>query len=365
MKKIKVYLQRPWKQTDSPYYLFLRENPPENVEYVNANEFKLIQSSKKLEFNNLMKRYIKKSVRFLIPWVPNAHFTKTDKKFDLIHCAHCLSLNNKPWVCDMEFVNQFWAGVKENNKTSAIKSILKRNNCKRIMPWTEWAKDAILKDFPEIKDKIEVVYPAVPEKAFKKKKSNKIRVLFSARRFYFKGGLHAVEVIDRLTKKYKNVEGIVVSATPKEVIDRYSKNKKIIFKGMVSQEELFKDIYPSCDIFLYPSYTDTFGFQILEAMSFGLPVITVEGQSRTEIIEDEITGKVVKLCKKFCEDHLKNLEDQNETINLLEMAVEKLINDPKLRKSMSKNCINEIKSGKFSIEERNRKLKRIYGGVLK
>ena len=39
---------------------------------------------------------------------------------------------------------------------------------------------------------------------------------------------------------------------------------------------------------------------------------------------------------------------------------EKLMNNKKLREKMSRNALKEIKSGRFSIKERNKKLKRIY-----
>ena len=53
MNRIRVYLQSPWKFSDSPYYLYLRQNPPLNVEYVNANELRLnSKSSKRMKLQN-------------------------------------------------------------------------------------------------------------------------------------------------------------------------------------------------------------------------------------------------------------------------------------------------------------------------
>ena len=363
MNKIKVYLQSPWKFSDSPYYLYLRQNPPDNVQYVNAEDFELIQSGKKLRLQQKIKHYIKKILK-LMPGLPNAHLTKTQRGYDLIHCAHCLSLNKNPWVCDVEYVNQFWASGRINNKKAILK-ILESDYCKKILAWTQWSADGISKEFPEISNKIKIVYPGIPIRKFVRKESKRITLLFSSRRFIFKGGLHALEVIDRLTKKHENVYGIIVSDVSEEIKKNYSANSKIEFLGFVSQERLFKEIYPKADIFVYPSYTDTFGFGLTEAMSFGLPVVTVGGLSRREIITNNKTGFVIEEPENFDVSHFNNISDYSDLINKLEENTEKLIKEGNLRETMSKNCLNEIKTGKFSIESRNNKLRMIYEGALK
>lgn len=367
-KKIKIFIQKPWVQSDSPYYKFLRENPPEGIEYVNAKNFKLIQNKNKLKLNNWIKQNGKKWVRKFFPNLPNIHFTKDSEKYDLIHCAHCLSKNkNKSWVADMEHFGQFWLAPMAQNKHGSKKWILPyilSNNCKKIMPWTEWSKNNILKRFPELKDKIELVYPAVPERKFKKKKTGKIKLLFVGRNFYLKGGEVAIKVVDELSRKYENVEGVIVSDTPSVILKKYSKNKKITFYNLLSQEKLFREIYPSCDIFLYPTFSDTFGFAILEAQSFGLPVITQKTRSTHtlhETIREGETGFIIENLGASGEDRNFNKKIIREII----INTEKLIKSKPLLKKMSKNCLKEIKSGKFSIRKRNEKLKKIYSDALK
>lgn len=343
MSKIKIYLQRPWKNSDSPYYLYLREQPPENVNYVNANEFKLIENKRKFKINNFVKKNVKNLLK-LASGLPNAHRTK-ENGFDIIHCAHCLSLNKKPWVADIELYQQLWASQNAGKKLK-IKKLLESEHCKKIMPWTEWCKKGVLKQFPEIENKTEVVYPAVPGRKFKKSESKEeINLLFSARDFFLKGGKDATETIDKLTKKHKNVNGTIVSDIPKEILNKYSGNKKITFHRLMPQEKLY-ELYKKADVFVYPTKVDCFGFGILEAFSFGLPIVSCEGQARRELIEDGKTGYVIS------QERLTGV-------------VEKLINDEKLRKKTSKNCLKEIKDGKFSIKQRNKKLKRIYEEALK
>lgn len=367
MKNLKIYVQKPWKVSDCASYKLLKEFPPEGVEYANMGDSNLIQHKKGLKINNFLKKFVKGAVKVFWPSMLNAHYTRDASEYDLIHCEHCLSKNNYPWICNMEYVGQLWATgtIPRRYNRNRILKILQSPHCKKIITWTDWARKDIVREFPEIEGKTEVVYPGVPTHRFKKIRSNKIRLLYVSRRFYFKGGLYALEVMDRLTKKYDNVEGVVISDVPAEVLKKYSENKKIKISGMIPQKELFEKIYPSCDIFLYPSFTDTFGFAIIEAMGFGLPVVSVGGHSRKELIEEGKTGFVVE--NPYGDSvKMENLEKLNEgVVNNLGGKTEKIILDDRLRIRMGVNCQKVVKAGKFSIVNRNKRLEEIYLGALK
>lgn len=358
MRTLKVYLQSPWKWTDSPYYKYLRENPPVDIKYINAQSFKLIQNKNELRIKNWIKQTIKKNIKRFYSSMPNVHYTKDAGKYDLIHCAHCLSKNKQPWVCDIEHVGQFWAsGITANKKI--VRKFLTSAYCKKILAWTECSKKNILKEFPEIEDKVEVVYPVVPLPKIKKKKSNKVKLLFVGRDFEMKGGEIAVMVINKLTRKYDNVEGVIVSDTPLKVLNKYKENKKIKFYGLMSHEKLFNEIYPNADIFIYPTFSDTFGFAILEAQSFGLPVIAMKTYSTHTLKETISEGKTGFVIENMSANANARTFDEKIIKGVVE-KVERLIKDKKLLKLMRKNTEEEIREGKFSIKRRNEKLEKIY-----
>jgi len=367
MKKIKVYLQRPWIFGDSPYYDYLTKNVAEEIEYINVKGKKqgIVEDIKKFKLLNKVKRVVKLTLRNLFPFLPNVHLTLASDEYDIIHCAHCLSLNKKPWVVDIEYVNQFWAGGIPKKQKWLIKKLLKSKYCKKILAWTEWTKKSILEHFPELEQKIEVVYPALPLQKLRKKTGKKINLLFVSRRFYFKGGLHALEVMDSLTKKYSNVEGLIISDVPEEVMSKYSKNSKIKFLKFVPKKKLFSEIYPMTDILIYPSYTDTFGFIILEALSFGISVISVGGQSRDDLIKNGKNGFIIKEPKKWNVQDLEKISTLKKTIGEIERKTELLIKNRKLIGKMSANALKEFKGGRFSVKERNKKIERIYSEAIK
>ena len=362
-KKIKVYLQYPWKFPDSPYYKYLINCPPKSISFDNAKKKGgAITNRRFFWLLIILKRKIRKLVKVMNIVIPNARLSPVGN-YDLIHCCHCLSKNtNKPWVADIEMMGSFSMPFDQRSKTlEKVGKYLRSKNCKKILPWTKSIEKDILQSFPRFKEKIEVVYPAVPEiKNLKKPKNKNIKIIFIARYFGLKGGEVALEVLERLRKKY-NIEGIVVSDVPEKIKLKYPKIK---IHGLVSQKELFK-IMTSSDIFLYPSLMDTFGFSLLEAMSFGLPIITVDTnwtKSRKEIVEDGKNGFIFDIKEKMYSGELRR--DKEIVIRKLVENTSKLINDRNLREKMSKECIKTIKEGKFSMKNRNEKLDRIYKNAL-
>lgn len=363
MRKIKVFLQRAWKVSDSSYYKYLGIGLPNWIEYVNLNPVKTstINSSKDFWKNHFLKQRIKNFFRKTRLPYPNAHRTRHAKRYDLIHCAHCLSWNRKiPWICDVEYSNQFYVGNKSKLLKKIVRNILKRKNCKKIMPWSKWSKKNILKEFPELRKKIEVVYPALPLGKFNKRNYKKINLLFVGRDFIGKGGEIALEVMDYLTKKCKNIYGTIISDIPKEFLEKYSGNKKIKLSNLISHNKLFEKVYPNSDILIYPTRSDTLGFAILEAQSFGIPVIATKTTSTHTINETISEGKTGFIIEGDISAWSGNEKEKKRMVKKIIKKTEKLIKDKKLLRNMSENCIKEFRDGKFSIKERNKKLEKIF-----
>ncbi|WP_420317657.1 glycosyltransferase family 4 protein [Ekhidna sp.] len=65
------------------------------------------------------------------------------------------------------------------------------------------------------------------------------------------------------------------------------------FLGWLQGEELAEAI-ASCDLFVFPSISETFGNVVLEAMASGLPVIAAEGGGPKSIVQVGKTGYLVK-----------------------------------------------------------------------
>lgn len=367
-KIINVLLQYPWKFPDSSYYKNILDFPPADVGFVNYQKqnkkMQIIGSSKEFERMRKFKNKIRKLLRIIK--MPNLTYSKS-KDYDLIHCAHCLSLNKKPWVVDTETYNQLASAggdvARKGLGKHLIKKKLESKYCKRILCWSDDCKKTFENVFPrnkKILDKITILPFAVPEIKFRKIPHKNLRVLFVARWFDAKGGRQTLEVFDRLSKLHPTVEFIFLCPISKEFKEKYSKNKQIKFMELVPQGKLFNEIYPSCDIFFYPGFGDSYGFAVPEALGYGLPVISTNTFAKSELITDGKTGFLVNLPLNW-----EGYADMNE--KFIQNLVEKtslIIKNEKLRKFMSKQAIKEAKE-KFSIDFRNKKLKQIYEEALK
>ncbi len=60
-----------------------------------------------------------------------------------------------------------------------------------------------------------------------------------------------------------------------------------------SDQENIKQLYASADIFVLPSFKETFGIVFLEAMHYGLPIITTNVSAMPELIEEGKNGFLV------------------------------------------------------------------------
>ncbi|GHJ89291.1 hypothetical protein NliqN6_5693 [Naganishia liquefaciens] len=66
------------------------------------------------------------------------------------------------------------------------------------------------------------------------------------------------------------------------------------FMGYQEKEELAR-CYASADFFCFPSFTETFGQVVLEALAFGLPVIGLDADGTRDLVKPELTGLLLPL----------------------------------------------------------------------
>ena len=94
---------------------------------------------------------------------------------------------------------------------------------------------------------------------------------------------------------------------------------RVEYLGFLEKEDKFKALGKS-DILVYPTYKDIFGIVNLEAMEFGLPIVSTQEGAIPEIVEHNITGLLTN--KKDAEGIAENIE--------------RLLNDIDLRIKMGK-----------------------------
>ena len=236
-------------------------------------------------------------------------------------------------------------------KTSLMRSLVRYglSKCQTIIVVSHDERARIVESlpWPEIWDKMKVVYNGVevPEKPHKI--SSDLIVIGSTARVQVEKGIDTF--IEALPVVKKNV-GPVFKVVLAGAIDHQEIPRRVEELGLTGDVSFvgFQEDVPSflrqLDIYVFPSRSEVFPFSTLEAMAAGLPIVA----TRVGGIPEQITnGK---------EGYLVDLDD----VKTLSECLSKLIKDPALRKNMGGRAYLKAKS-EFNIKDMTNKLLSIYG----
>jgi len=368
----RIYLSSP------EHYLYdeLLECPPENVEYI-MRDLSFYSSP---DINNLQVfKYIKDKFKNRI----NSHIVSSKNPLDLIQSNGSIIYDSETlWTVDFEDGTAFtYLNTPTKEEKERVSEVLSSEKCKKLIPHCEAAKESFFNLYEpseNIKNKTEVVYPAFHAPENFDQETEKFSILFVAREFERKGGYEAYRAFKKLNKYHDNLEFICVSNAPESLKKEDIENTR--FYQDVERDKLY-DLYREADIFVYPTFHDTFGLVMIEAMSHGNPVITIDDFATPEIVNAGEDGYRVKGYdeKWFDTDtkiridkynNWKVLREQHreeEKDRIVQEIVDKisvLLEDREKYKKLSDNAREKIESGKFSIEKRNKKLNRIYRNAV-
>ena len=118
------------------------------------------------------------------------------------------------------------------------------------------------------------------------------------------------------------------------------------YQGVVETDDVPRFINKS-RIFLYPSREEPFGLSIIEAMACGVPVVSTDVYGPKEIIKNNYDGITVP----------------PDNVVALAGAIEKLLEDDKIRAMIIENGIKSVKN-KFDIKNHARQLLKIYRELI-
>jgi len=126
--------------------------------------------------------------------------------------------------------------------------------------------------------------PGVPA-AERKADGDGRTLLFVARDFEAKGGPVALEAL-RLVRERRPETRLLVAGP--ETGDPGLEG--VEWLGPKSRDELYRDVYPRADLFLYPTRADCAPLVVMEALAHGLPVVAPNAFALPELVQDGVTG---------------------------------------------------------------------------
>ena len=363
--------------------------PPEGYEYVQAN------SVQENLFKALSGRNISYTVlRAIDELVPTSLLKAWSQRrrrppsgTSLTYAHHHLVLRNEPWVVETEY-----AGLLLGDRVHHIsrfrhhvEEALSSTYFRGIRCWSEAARRTLVEGCSSagFKEKVEVIPHAVPLRRFVKElRSGGIKLLFVgsgniAGQFYVKGGNYLLDTFQLVRQRFPEAELVIRSDMPAPALRRANQTPGVkVLHRMVPWDELERE-YLSADVFLLPSHT-TPPFTILDAMSYELPVVSLDVWANGEYVADGKTGLLARP-PKAVPYYYKGTSHPNfgsrefgravskchpEVVKDLAGKIGLLIENPETRRAMGRAARWEVEHGRFSIARRNEQLTAFFDKAL-
>ncbi len=291
----------------------------------------------------------------------------------LTYSESTVIFRNEPWVLWLESAIQL-AGFHHHNLRrfrGLLERALDSPNCRGILCHSHAALQSMLRHFAArgFAHKMEVMAPGWQVTPFRPQDSSRppLRILFVGGStmnfgFSFKGGRECLEAFAALRAIHPSATLTVRSDVEPELLRRYAGLPGLrILDQPVSAEDLAR-LFRESDIYWYPAHS-LMSVSMLEAMNYGLPVITTDYADNPEYVEDGRTGFVLP--------HRNDLPafDSSESevrraiaspdarlVRSLVASTSCLIEQPALCRAMGRAARAALET-RFSLEVKNRKLK--------
>lgn len=227
-----------------------------------------------------------------------------------------------PWLFSKVYVVVHSLSFKRNGFLNKILLLFQKAFVFKYLAVSKTVKTSL--EFQGIKKNIEVVYNGVnlQREIIKETERNApFRILSIAHPVPHKGAHHLLNVLSILKNKVEfkwTLLGWYSDSSDKKYqdffiseINRLNLNNEIEVLGNVND---INEWYIGSDLLVHPSESESFGFAVAEAMSFGLPVVAFDVGALHEIIDDKINGFLIpafetRLMAEIIEELIRDKDD--------------------------------------------------------
>jgi len=252
-----------------------------------------------------------------------------------VHTFHAIEVRRENMMADEE--------RKYTNLYEWIERTIKHAD--HFISVSEALKNEIVKTYSIDSKKISIIPNGVDLNIFKPKKLNlrkkygfkKQKIIMMVGRFSKEKGIETlINTIPFILEKDKNIMFFLVLPEKrdyevktyvglreemKRLITKYKNKIKLISKPV--SQKILSNLYNMADLYIQPSFYESFGITILEAMACGKAVVASDCGGIPEIVFNNYNGLLV------------NVGD----VKQLTKNVFKILNNPEFRRKMEKNSI--------------------------
>lgn len=193
-------------------------------------------------------------------------------------------------------------------------------------------------------------YSTIHKECLKRKNHQKKNILFLGFITELKGCFDIPEIAKKVIEKNENVEFILAGSGEieklQEIIAEKGISQYFSFPGWVKKDEKEK-LLKNADIFFLLSYTEAMPMSILEAMGYGLPIVTTNVGGIPQLVEEGKNGYMT----------------EPGNIDCFVNVILELIENDELIYSMGKESIEKAYEN-YSLEKHLHKLCKLYENVL-
>lgn len=310
---------------------------------------------------------------------------------DLVHSAERLLWRSRvPYVLDFEHLILFTIYQRAALGRPWTRALLERaladERLRFLLPWSRAAARSVGTCLGEqaaarLAPKVRVVSPAI--RAARERpplpSGGTLRVLFVGTLFFDKGGVEAVRAVERLASTH-DVRLELVSYVPEQW------RAHCAASGCVTVHEpggidLVHALYERCDVLLFPSHMDTFGYVVLEAMAHGLPVLAPRHLALAETVLDGESGLLFEPENMMYDEdnrirfrhvlpppapYLERLRNPGERyVDGIAARLARLAEDRDLRGQLAEGALASVREGHLSMARRRDALSEIYEAAIR
>ena len=298
---------------------------------------------------------------FLTPFfsVNQFKFLK-DKNFDIIlsHMPSGILAANKiskllniPYFAS---VHSSDITVLEDIKYFFVKSEMKKAylEAKKVLPRSFWLKEKIEKIIPELKDNTFVIPSGIDSKlilGFDEINSKADKFYGMPLKIFAAGSLIKRKNFQSLITAVKDIDDIelkIAGSGPYEkklrtLIKKYNLKNKVKLLGQKSNEEIYS-LMDEANVFILPSYKETFGMVYLEALARGCIVVCTKNSGMSGFIKHGYNGFLTDSTPKGIKDTINEIKQIKSPETIIKNAL--CTSSDMTSTKMAKNYLNIIQN---------------------